>query len=308
MKRQKSLSVKVRAPSRGLVTRLPGESADLLLSKGNMAVPSTLIAMGSYQRASSNASNVRYANGVIYNAPGFQNISVNTPILSDVVAYWSLDGPAGTWTDGTGNGNTLTAQAGWDPVDGPTSVGEVPGLFVGAASFPSMPFWATEEDSLAIATGLSVSGSFLSAVPVWGLADSADIFVGVAATGSLYGPIFAYPGDALTLSIALASTGCLYGPVIEYTGDALAGTTNISATGSWYQEVQVYGGDAMQLTASQSGGYTYPIPQYFSDSLSVTVSLGYCFQASAPQPMEGDSEYGEDSLYKTITLSGSYFN
>src|SRR5215469_2652345 len=91
MRRQKSLSVRVRAPSRGLVTRLPGESADLLPSKGGVAIPSTLMSLGSFQRAASFASNVRFDNGVIRNAPGYESIQVTSNILNGCLAYWSFD-------------------------------------------------------------------------------------------------------------------------------------------------------------------------------------------------------------------------
>src|SRR5579863_6552206 len=96
MRRAKSISVKVRAPSRGLVTRLPGESADLLPSKGDVAIPSTLLSLGSMQRAASTASNVRYDNGVVRNAPGYQVIQVTSSILTGIVARWSLDEASGT--------------------------------------------------------------------------------------------------------------------------------------------------------------------------------------------------------------------
>lgn len=68
MRRQNAISVRVRMPSRGLVTRLPSESADRFRSTDT-------------QHVSVVAQNVRYEDGVVAAAPGYEQVTL-TPSIS----------------------------------------------------------------------------------------------------------------------------------------------------------------------------------------------------------------------------------
>src|SRR5881394_773265 len=98
MRRQNPISVRVRAPSRGLVTRLPGESADLLRP-------------GDLKRTSTNAQNVRYEDGVIKNCPGFSGVQIGS-LFPGLLAHWKMDEAVGSRLDSSVNSYDLT------PVDG----------------------------------------------------------------------------------------------------------------------------------------------------------------------------------------------
>lgn len=103
MRRSKPISVRVRAPSRGLVTRWPSESADLLATQGvQYGVP------GALNRSAVVASNVRYEDGVIANAPGYDRIELVFPLTVGLLAHWRMDEATGTRFDATTNGRDLT--------------------------------------------------------------------------------------------------------------------------------------------------------------------------------------------------------
>ena len=85
------------------MTRWPGESADLLASQGMMSgIP------GASSRSAVVASNVRYEDGVVCNAPGYDLITLRASILNGVIAHWSFDEVSGTRFDTTSNHNDLT--------------------------------------------------------------------------------------------------------------------------------------------------------------------------------------------------------
>src|SRR5271157_5568491 len=107
MRRSKPISVRVRAPSRGLVTRWPTESADLLATQGvAYGLP------GISQRAAVIASNVRYEDGVVCNAPGYDRVELDIPLLDGLIAFWKLEEASGTRFDATLNHNDLQDQPG----------------------------------------------------------------------------------------------------------------------------------------------------------------------------------------------------
>lgn len=135
MRRVNPVSIRVRAPSRGLVTRWPSESADLLPSQGSY--PGVL---GPYQRAAAVSQNTRYEDGVTCNAPGYDRINVQASILSSLVAHWNLDELNGTRKDSTLNHHDLTEIEG--SPDSILHVTQVPGQFAQAAFFPAIPFSA----------------------------------------------------------------------------------------------------------------------------------------------------------------------
>lgn len=99
MRRVKPLSVKVMAPSRGVVTRWPAVSGDMLATGvDKFSLP------GMKNRASAVGSNVRYEDGVVKRAPGY--VLVQTP--SNIVARWPMDECGGTRFDVSGNHLDLT--------------------------------------------------------------------------------------------------------------------------------------------------------------------------------------------------------
>ena len=75
---KKDYSVVVRSPSRGLVTRLPPEEADTFRQMD-------------MKRVATAASNVRYEDGKIRNAPGLKKVTLNTPLLESIVSHWRFD-------------------------------------------------------------------------------------------------------------------------------------------------------------------------------------------------------------------------
>ena len=111
MRRVNPVSLKVKAPSRGFVSRFPGETADLLATgTDKFSLP------GMANRTSTVSSNVRYDDGVARNAPGYDRVALVVSILEDLVAHWRLDEVTDTRFDSTLNHHDLT---------------EVPGNFVG---------------------------------------------------------------------------------------------------------------------------------------------------------------------------------
>lgn len=75
--------------------------------------------------ASSVASNVRYEEGVVCNAPGYQRIDLRSSLLTDLVAHWRLDEASGSRKDASLNARDLTAIAGTDDVVGQVSAGKI---------------------------------------------------------------------------------------------------------------------------------------------------------------------------------------
>ena len=92
------------------------------------------ITPGSTQRAASVASNVRYEDGVVCNAPGYEKVVISSDILTGLVAHWNLDELSGPRADDSGNLHALTAVL--DDAGG--SVGTDPGKFKTAARFPAL--------------------------------------------------------------------------------------------------------------------------------------------------------------------------
>lgn len=92
MRRKNPLQLKVKAPSRGLVTRLPSDIADDFH-------PTTPTAAGDAQRVCAVAQNVRFEDGVICNAPGYEKVALSTALLAGMVSHWRLDELTGNRAD-----------------------------------------------------------------------------------------------------------------------------------------------------------------------------------------------------------------
>lgn len=133
MRRRKALSVRVRNPSRGLVTRLPAEEADELRS-------------GDKNRVFVDANNVRFEDGCVAAAPGFTKVNVGTEILEDFKSHWRMDEASGARVDSHGDNDLHEVTAG----DALQSAG----LLGNAASLRIAKTLVAEDD-----TSLSMTGT-----------------------------------------------------------------------------------------------------------------------------------------------------
>ena len=117
------MKVTVKAPSRGLVTRVPSELADVMDEKDA-------------KRPFVEAQNVRFEDGVVAAAPGYESVTVSGGTLSDLdvglVAHWKFDEVAAPFLDKVGE-VTFGDTGGLFEVDGVTAV--TSGKFSGAINF-----------------------------------------------------------------------------------------------------------------------------------------------------------------------------
>lgn len=198
MRRARPISLIVKAPSRGLVTRLPALSADLLPTN-SAELQSTLLSSAAYQRASVAAQNVRYEQGVVCSAPGHARISLSSELLQGLLAYWRLQEPGGTRYDATANHYDLTDVAGTAP--GVSDILSDDGVIGMAALFPPMPPWGEAQDSLQ--GGSALVGVFQSPLVL----RMHDLVVSDSALASGFiSPLTEYlPRDLFTADSSLAS-------------------------------------------------------------------------------------------------------
>ena len=159
MRRAKPISVAVKAPTRGLVTRLPSLSADLMPTRSGM-IQGTIFSAASIKRAAAVAQNVRYEDGVVCAAPGYIRISLSSELLQDIVAYWPLNEASGTRYDATPNYNNLT------DVPGPAGIPDIfsdAGILGAAALFPGVPPGSpTEAESDSFSLDAAMSFGFIN--------------------------------------------------------------------------------------------------------------------------------------------------
>lgn len=94
MRPRKVLSVRVKNPSRGLVTRLPSDESDLMRP-------------GDTNRTYVDAKNVRFEDGVVCAAQGTKSVQLVSAILEDLSSHWRMDEVNGTRNDSHGT-NHLT--------------------------------------------------------------------------------------------------------------------------------------------------------------------------------------------------------
>lgn len=183
MRRAKPISIVVKAPSRGLVTRLPTESADLLPTNSGI-LQATLLSSAAYQRASSAAQNVRYEDGVVCAAPGYQTIILDSALLNGIIAYWPLTEPFGTRFDATPNHRDLTDVPGTNGLDVISDPGILDGL---AVLFPTSSL-SQFFDSLSLDVSLS-SGAYVQVLVFPSQQDSfsldASLFSGQYSSNSI---------------------------------------------------------------------------------------------------------------------------
>lgn len=116
MIRKGAVSVKVKAPSRGLVTRLPPNIADLSTFQQSYSG----LTIGDANRAVVVAQNMRFEDGVMCNAPGYEQVIMSgAGLLTDLLAHWTMDEASGTRSDSLGVWNltdpTTAIQTGPNP-------------------------------------------------------------------------------------------------------------------------------------------------------------------------------------------------
>lgn len=97
MHRKNPLRVRVKAPSRGLVTRWPTNTADERNPED-------------VKRAFVVAENVRFEDGVVSCAPGIERVSVNTSssLLTSLISHWTFDEAPGVVKRDSHGSNDLT--------------------------------------------------------------------------------------------------------------------------------------------------------------------------------------------------------
>jgi len=126
--------------------------------------PAGPLSLAAMRRASAVASNVRYEDGVVCNAPGYETVQLQAAILDGLVARWALDETTGSRLDTSGNEHTLTEVTGLRE-GGITGVDSEIGKFGVAALFPAIPFSLTHDDRLTLDSGLG-NRSFQSPLPI----------------------------------------------------------------------------------------------------------------------------------------------
>lgn len=285
MRRAKSISVRVKAPTRGLVVRLPSEFPDAMPSQGGV-VP------GTTQRASSRASNVRYEDGVVCNAPGYERVKLDSTVLSGLVAQWNLNEVSGSRLDSSGNGHTLSES-------GTVSSGD--GVFGLAAVFSTPPFIPNEQDKLAIDVSLG-AGSFISPYD-HRVRDS--MTVDSSFTEGFYNPVIQQLHDSSKVDVSLDSGTYLATVTVEDVSDsALMDSTILSGTYTLTVLVDDSQQDLINLDSTMnSGAYTVSVlPEAVEDKLISDSSLD-----SGATNRIADPESVTDRLSLTASLdSGSY--
>jgi Concanavalin A-like lectin/glucanases superfamily len=246
MRRADPISVRVRAPSRGLVTRFPRESADMYRQ-------------GDVQRTSTDAQNVRYEDGVTKNAPGYTQAQVGS-LVTGLLAHWRMEEASGNRIDSSINSYDLTEVTGdnADVVPSTVHINQTTGKLSKAAqkfstfvagSYSSFPYLHTEAAPLvALASGnftitgwfnigsvshtstlfsfpgvklQSVSGghiqgTFFKSTPTAGFVT--NTFGGFIPVGSWFFLSLTYDGAQVTLSVNNTVSGSPYSVVLGAAG------------------------------------------------------------------------------------------
>ena len=282
MRRAKPISVAVKAPTRGLVTRLPSLSADLMPTRSGM-IQGTIFSAASIKRAAAVAQNVRYEDGVVCAAPGYIRISLSSELLQDIVAYWPLNEASGTRYDATPNYNNLT------DVPGPPGIPDIfsdAGILGAAALFPGVPPGSpTEAESDSFSLDAAMSSGFINP------------------------RVARLPNDLWTLDAALNSG--VYSPTVEIV-DAPDDSVSFDAALSSGAYVETENptdapDDSLSLDAALSSG-TYTLVVIIAaapdDSVSLDVALAsgaYVETIIGPYSAPSDSISLDNSMH-----SGAY--
>jgi hypothetical protein len=275
MRRADPISVRVRAPSRGLVTRFPRESADMYRQ-------------GDMQRTATDAQNVRYEDGVIRNAPGYTQAQVGSMVAS-LVAHWRMDEADGTRFDASINSYDLSYDQHQIPLI------QVTGKIGKAAQTPVLthPVFITtsqlfnniDEPLIQLANAsFTISGWFN------------------IASSSLTTALFSFPGAALTVSSgAFVANLFKSNPTTGFISHTFSSSVPV---GSWFFLVMTYDSTA-------SGG---TITIKVNDVADGSPLTGTLLGAAGPQivtvfghspPFGGTQQLAVDSLSAWQRVLGS---
>lgn len=313
MRRAKPISVRVKAPSRGLVTRLPGELADQIPPSGGL-VPVSIFLPSTMRRAAALSSNVRYEDGVVAKAPGYQTVSVSANILTDFIAQWNLDELSGTRFDSSGNAHNLTEVDGIDSLFGLTlTVGTEEGKFDNAALFPSLQYVLMESDSITVDATLGSGLSFISPRPIpvedFMLVDS-------ALTTSFISPRSSALHDSMLSDSALFSGAYLAtiaGPVTvsdpsdDITSDSALSSGTYTETVIGPESVHYPEDDVTTDSALSSGTYTLVVVTKVDSDTADDITSDSALSSGAYTETVNGPVDDEDGLLLTVGLdSGSY--
>jgi hypothetical protein len=304
VRRAKPISVVVVAPTRGLVTRLPSITADLLPTQST-EIQGTLLSASQIKRAAAVAQNTRYEDGVVCAAPGYQRIILSSELLQGIVAYWPLQEASGTRFDATPDHYNLTDVPGVYP-GGLPDILSSPGILGGlAALFPPTPPWAELQDSL------GADSALLEVVTSLLIKRGHDLISADSALGSGFiNPLTERePNDLFTLDSALAS-GFITLTVLTLTSpEDYASMDAALASGTYTETVVICSvpSDSVSLDATLSSGtyslvvITEAVP---NDSVSLDTSLASgAYVETVVGPLSPPSD---DFSLDSSLLSGSY--
>jgi hypothetical protein len=250
------------------------------------------IAPGTSQRAASRASNVRYEDGVVCNAPGYEKVKLDSTTLSGLVAQWNLNEASGSRIDASGNGHILLESG---------SVGSEAGLFGVAAVFTTPPFTPSLQDTFTVDSSLS-SGSFVSP---FGKRVHDFLSLDSALSEGFYNPKVQELHDSSRLDLALDSGIYLATVTIVSSQDsALLDSTMLSGAYTLTVLTQDTQDSALLDSTLLSGTYTLSVivPEVPEDRAILDAALDSGFVGNIADP-----ETHTDRLSLTASLeSGSY--
>ena len=276
-----------------------------------MSVPSTMLSLGSYQRASSRASNVRYEDGVICSAPGWEQVKLLSSLLNDLIAAWHLDEQAGQpRLDSSGNNHTLVIVAAYDPADNPPpTVAGDGGKIAGSALFESVSFRVDLGESVSIQVALD-DQSFQNPKLIWGPTDylSSQMAMDVG----FQNPRIQWLYDGVATTLSLEPGVYLLAAVVFNVGyDSLSNIIAFESGAYVATIVTVFGPAAVDKLSHaislDPGVYTLVIVSLgsaVSDKIALTLSLD---SGVSTQTIFGSVTVPADSIALTLSLdSGSY--
>lgn len=235
MRRKKPISVKVKAPSRGLVTRWPSETADRM-NPSNM-----LGASPDSQRVCAVAQNVRFEDGVIAAAPGYKRVQLVTSLLTNCISHWTFNEASGTRYDSFGS-NDLT-------VSNSDSVGvgqDVSGKLGACAVFEP----ALDDPQVVASQYLHSTATALTGL------NGADFTVAGWFKGANAGEALQFPGFKFSIS------GGTFTVLITYSGGGGTSATAAISSGAW---------NFIAVTYARGAG---TLKIYVNGALITTASVG----------------------------------
>lgn len=268
-------------------------------------IQATLLSSAAFKRASAVAQNVRYEDGVVCTAPGYQRISLSSELLKGIVAYWPLQEPSGTRFDATPSYNNLTDV----PPNFATAMPDVlstTGIIGAAALFPPMPPWGQSKDSLSLDSRLT--GIFMSPL----ILRVHDLFSSdtTLSSGFINPLIEGCPNDLWTLDTALESGTYSTSIVVEDAPEDSASFDTTLSSGTYAETVvgpEDAPEDSLSFDTSLASG-TYLIVVVTEDAPEDSASFDTTLSSGTyAETIVGPEDAPEDSIsLDTALASGSY--